>query len=120
MDRKAFYKGMTISILLLAGTIGLQAQTHPGPTLTLRVDGLTTQERDALAHDLRNGTGLTLAYACVPAGLLVIAPVDPLSGIDPRSAVAASIGRTVTSARTHEETLTLQQVEARCSNARNQ
>ncbi|MBK8950451.1 MAG: hypothetical protein IPM68_16830 [Flavobacteriales bacterium] len=120
MERNAFFKGLILSTFLLISAIGLQAQTHPAATLILRVDGLTAQERDALSQDLLNGTGLKLAYACVPAGLLVIAPADPLSGIDPRSAAAASIGRTVTSARAHEESLTQQQVEARCSNARNQ
>ncbi|MBK6626180.1 MAG: hypothetical protein IPJ87_17990 [Flavobacteriales bacterium] len=120
MERNAFFKGLIVSTFLLISAVGLHAQTNPASTLTLRVDGLTAQERDALTEDLRSGTGLKLAYACVPAGLLVIAPADPLSGIDPRSAAAASIGRTVTSARAHEETLTQQQVEARCTNARNQ
>lgn len=119
MDRKAFQKGLIVSTMLLTSAIGLQAQTPP-TTLTLRVSGLTAQERDALAQDLRNGTGLELAFACVPAGLLVIAPVDPQSGIDPHVAAAPSIGRTVTTARAVEEALTLQQAEDLCTNARNQ
>lgn len=120
MERNAFFKGLTLSIFLLTSAIGSQAQSNPATILALRVDGLTAQERDALAQDLQNGTGVKLAYACVPAGLLVLAPVDPQSGIDPRGAAAASLARTVTSARIHEETLTQQQVEARCANARNQ
>ena len=120
MERIALFKGLIVSIFLMISATGLQAQTNPTTHLTLRVDGLTAQERDALSQDLQNGTGLQLAYACVPAGLMVIAPVDPQSGIDPRSAAAASIGRAVASARVHEENLTQQQVEARCTNARNQ
>ncbi len=119
MEHQAFQKRWTVGTILLICALGLQAQTPPA-SLTLQVSGLTAQERDALAQDLRNGTGLELAYACVPAGLLVIAPIDPQSGIDVRSAAAASISRTVTSARAREEALTLQQVEDLCTNARNQ
>lgn len=120
MDRKAFLQGLTVSAILLTSAARLHAQTAPSPTLTLRVPGLTAQERDALTQDLGNGTGLELAFACVPAGLLVIVPTDPASGIDPRTAAAPSIGRTLTLGRATEVTLTLQQAEADCANARNQ
>lgn len=62
---------LTIALLFVISLNRLNAQTHvAAPTsVTLKVRGLTSDGRDAIARSL--GTDLRLAFACVPAGILV-------------------------------------------------
>lgn len=66
---------MAIVVMLLTATAG-RSQAQSNGTLTQRVvyhiEGITAEERDAIAQELA-GTGEgRVAFACIPAGILVI------------------------------------------------
>ena len=66
---------MAISALVMIAPVsGSMAQTanDPDQRMTLHIDGLTSNERDAIAIELSAGGEFRISYACVPAGILVI------------------------------------------------
>jgi hypothetical protein len=48
-----------------------QAPADVPACMTVKVKGLTSAGRDAIARSLDPSTGVRLAFACVPAGILV-------------------------------------------------
>jgi hypothetical protein len=62
---------VAIATFLLASTSGTAQGHAPATAYALRVEGLTSEDRDALKLQLKNQSDLQLIYACVPAGVLV-------------------------------------------------
>ena len=62
---------MVITLLLGMCTAQAQVSLDPPARTVLRIKGLTAETRDAMVADLGRESGVELAYACVPAGILV-------------------------------------------------
>ena len=116
----------TVFNRLLAASLlvfGLQqvghAQTTEPSLYAVRVAGLTSEERDAVVHELAQTGEARMAFACVPAGVMVFEPTPNRN----RDAVVLSVVN-VLEARTHRERileipLSLADAEAACAEARN-
>ncbi len=88
--------------------------------VALRVDGLTSEERDLLSNDLRQHGDLRISFACVPAGILILEPISADRSVDSVRAMAATaLIRHLPADRRSEVPLTLSEAEALCSTARN-
>jgi hypothetical protein len=74
-------------ILLVQAPCAAQSPVQESSAYTLRVEGLTSEHRDALQAQLKGRTDLRLVFACVPAGVLVFepAPGEPKSSTAQRA-----------------------------------
>ncbi|MBK8339693.1 MAG: hypothetical protein IPK99_06710 [Flavobacteriales bacterium] len=71
MERNSCIKGLWITGLIPAGLHARPSALTPGRS-AFRITGLTSATRDALAQDLALDGGFRIAFACVPAGILVV------------------------------------------------
>ncbi len=120
--QKWIKSGLLLGTLLT--TIGgtLMAQHAPAQTseVVVHVKSLSSAERDALKQDLTASSGIELAYACVPAGILVFRATAATPQADLSTQVLILVaGRTSTN-RTKELALSQAQAEERCAAARGQ
>lgn len=111
---------LVITLLICAAQLPAKAQ---GPTIAiertvLKVKGLDHTMRDALKGELE-GTGLRLAYACVPVGILVLES-DQLGTNTPL------LSRSMSAMEKHSRSkdisvlpISLQEAETQCAQARN-
>ncbi len=107
-----------LTLVAFAGIFHSQAQT--APQVALRVDGLTSQERDQLSTDLVQRGDLRISFACVPAGILILEPTSPDRSVDTVRAMAATaLIQRLPAKRRSEVALTMSQAEELCSSARN-
>lgn len=104
----------------LATMLYSQAQGQGPSRVALRVSGLTSEERDQLNSDLRERGDLRISFACVPAGILIVEPIEQDRSADSVRAMAASaLIRRVPLARRSEVQLTQAEAETLCAEARN-
>lgn len=95
------------------------AQTET-PRIALHVSNLTSDERDALNHDLNDRGDLRIVFACVPAGILILEPVNGERRADQvRTLAAAALNARIPTQRRSEATMSLEEAESRCSTVRN-
>lgn len=87
----------------------------------LRVNALTSAERDAITANLRNSGELEVIYACVPAGLIVFG--DHGRSASPellRNKVLTAVAPLISAQRIAETGITLQAAQDACEIARGQ
>lgn len=109
-----------LALVVMIGTRTSNAQAND-PRVALRISSLTAEERDALSRDLTAGGRLRIAFACVPAGILILEPVAHDRTADSVRAMAASaLIRHVPAERRSDVHLTQAEAEALCAEARNQ
>ncbi len=107
-----------LALIAIGGLLHCQAQT--AHRVALRVDGLTSEERDQLSTDLSQRGDLRISFACVPAGILILEPVSPDRSADSvRAMAAAALIRRLPAQRRNEVALSLNEAEELCSAARN-
>ena len=108
---------VTILVLLLTNSPGqLRAQTDgtPPQRVAYHIEGITEQERDAIALDLSATTELHIAFACVPAGILVIEGSTTDQG-RANTTIRQHIGSKTSTIDTRSQ----EDLEAACENIRN-
>lgn len=96
------------------------AQSAANQRVALRVTDLTSQERDNLSLDLQERGDLRISFACVPAGILILEPINPERSAD--SVRAMALGALITrlpAQRRTEVALSLTEAEDLCAAARN-
>jgi hypothetical protein len=105
--------------MILCTGIGSHAQSSTRVrTITVEVEGLTTGTRDAITRDLQHREDLRLAYACVPAGILVFeSPATVRQDI--RDMVTPLLEHRVARQRTRFTDVERNTAEDRCAQARN-
>jgi hypothetical protein len=109
----------SLAILALCGIMQSHAQTT-AQRVALRVDGLTSEERDLLSADLGQRGDLRISFACVPAGILILEPVNPERTADSvRAMTAAALIHRLPAQRRSEVALTMNEAEELCREARN-
>lgn len=95
-----------------------QGQAPAASALTLKVAGLSSEARDAIAHELEATTGTRLVFACVPAGILVFScPNDGTSHL--RSTALDQVRRHASGRVSEELNIGLPEAEQLCAQARN-
>ena len=110
----------TLALALLLGRNPLKAQnTSDGANrLVLRVDGLTSATRDAVARDLNSGGQAHLVFACVPAGILVLEPSHTASRQQVRDLALSTIHQRAGATLITELAFSAEQAEAECAQVR--
>lgn len=114
----------TLGLLLcLCACLGLQkalAQSAEASLIGLHINGLTSAERDALAHDLAADGSVRVSFACVPAGILVLEPsARTVSTTERHDAALRTVRQRIPAARISEQAMSLTDAEALCADARN-
>ena len=109
----------TLTVILLSnGKASAQAPLDR-QAMTLQVRGLTAAMRDGLAQDLKQDGYYKIAFACVPAGILVL---EPITNAGTRSATVSALP--LVYQRIDRNTISTSELdrnaaEARCAEARN-
>lgn len=110
-----------LAFFTLSALLHAQSPVAAETRVALRVDGLTSEERDQISSDLRQRGDLRISFACVPAGILILEPVSPDRSADSIRAMAATaLIRRLPAQRRSEVALSLNEAEELCSAARNQ
>lgn len=93
------------------------AQAQLERATVLDIDGFTADQRDAIARDLKQDGRFRIAFACAPAGILILEPTSTTSAWD--ASAAEGLVRTRISATTiRNSVLDRRTAEARCAEAR--
>lgn len=107
-------------MILLGGPLLAQHGPLQASDLVVQVKSLSSAERDALRQDLATSSNIELAYACVPAGILVFEAKAVMTQADLRSQVFNMVTGRTSSSRAKEISLDRAQVEERCAAVRGQ
>lgn len=109
-----------LCIYLCVGQQAARAQQAPATSLTLRIDDLSNDERDALNQQLMQRGDARIAFACVPAGIVVLQATDASRSMDSlRLRALPGLLTSVAPGRIHEEPVSINEAELICENARN-
>lgn len=112
---------LAFTALLIAAGSGrshAQAPQAPPARLAFHVEGMTVEERDAIARELNDEGAYRIAFACVPAGILVIERADGPEG-GPAPASGNGILRDhIGNGRAQVDLRTMEELENECLNAR--
>ena len=112
------HRVLVVCCTLLLTIIGF-AQGPAPSSITLQIKDLSTEERDALVRQLEKGGEARVAFACVPAGILVLEATAQGRTVDSlRLRAMPGLLASVSPARITEEHIALNEAEQRCSNAR--
>lgn len=112
------HRVLVVCCALLLTIIGF-AQGPAPSSITLQIKDLSTEERDALVRQLEKGGEARVAFACVPAGILVLEATAQGRTVDSlRLRAMPGLLASVSPARITEEHIALNEAEQRCSNAR--
>ncbi|MCB9169728.1 MAG: hypothetical protein H6594_05175 [Flavobacteriales bacterium] len=116
LDNMLNLRSSTLLLLLVwNGAAILRAQAPASDRfLAVHINALTGTERDAISVDLQQEGVSRITYACVPAGILVIAPLDGTGTVQRTSALAA-IDRHVAASRVAERSDDPASLEAQCA-----
>lgn len=111
-----------LSLLIISLLCTHRAHAQDATRIALRIDGLTCDERDALNRAFAQTGQAHIAFACVPAGVVIL---EPALGVDAeRSAdslrlhALPTLLRTVAPGRIAEDHMTQEQAEELCAQAR--
>lgn len=113
---------LTLVVMLLTTATGrVQAQqTADNARIAFRIDGITSEERDAIAEDLTAAGDYRIAFACVPAGILVIEPVPSSAYRRTSTELITGVRSRIGTRNATDEPRSMAELEAVCANTRNQ
>lgn len=110
------------ALLLTLAFPGPASAQHPpegAAELVLRIDGLTSTERDALTRALPADGSVRLVYACVPAGILILEAGDNNgTRATVREKVMPLATSRIAASRIAEPAIDRAQAEAQCASLR--
>lgn len=119
MRSTSFFRLLAALLLVLGLQKAGRSQATEPSTYAVRVADLTNEERDAVVHELALSGQARMAFACVPAGVMVFEPTPHKTHTAARLSATTAL-----EARTHRERITevpmsLADAEAACAEARN-
>jgi len=120
MDNTFFARVAAFVALILVMVTGLRAQTPTTPSIAYQVSGLNPDMRDQLAQALHQQGIMRIAFACVPAGILVFEPLNGGLRADLQQQVEDLMSQYVGRSSIAVSTLDRNQLEAKCAGVRNQ
>lgn len=107
-----------LALVLIAGAVHAQQDVEP-LRLAFQVDEFTSEQRDALARELQASGEFRIAFACVPAGILVVERSGASLRDEDHGTVAEAVHRHMPHGRPQPGKPSLIELEARCAVARN-
>jgi hypothetical protein len=121
VPRRTALRTLAILCLLTAFAVNkAMAQDAVNTTITLRIDGFTSEERDAVNEQLTKRGDARIAFACVPAGIMVIESTQAGRNADSlRLKALPGLLARLAPDRIAEDKMSLQQAEQLCDTARN-
>ena len=119
MDNTYFARVTAFVALILVMVTGLRAQTPTTRSIAYQVSGLSPDMRDHLAQALHQQGTMRIAFACVPAGILVFEPVSGCLRADLQQHVEDLMARELGRSSIAVSTLDRNQLEAQCAGVRN-
>ncbi len=114
--RNPLYHMVMVAMLLTAAAGRSQAQSVGAPLqrVAYSIAGITEQERDAIAQELASTGEGRVAYACVPAGILVLE-----LAADQRDRAETTLRRHIGARTSLVDVRSQEDLEAACMNERN-
>lgn len=106
---------LLVSLVLVKTKANGQVPDHSHKTY--RIEGLTSNQRDELVKQLEADGDYRIAFACVPAGLLVVEPVNLGQALDASRIEELILPRSMRSTIRAVD-MDLQTAEASCAAAR--
>lgn len=116
MDYSLCRKVMATLVVVLGMCTNGFAQAHHERMAAFEINGLTSEQRDALARDLKQDGRYRIAFACAPAGILILEPTTSANW-DVATAKGMIQARITTNA-VRNAVLDRRTAEARCAEAR--
>mgnify|MGYP003393362801 CR=1 FL=1 len=110
---------MGLALVTLASTIHAQQADEP-IRLAFRIENFSSDHRDALARELNVAGEYRIAFACVPAGILLLERVGAPLNADDLEAMTNTVKHVVPTGRSLTHTPGLSELEAQCAAARNE
>ena len=110
-----------VLLILIASlaTNHLCAQSTSEHRIALHITGFTSDERDGLSRELAKNGSARIAFACVPAGIIILEPLQQDLNIDSlRLRAMPGLLRSVAPSRISEDHITMERAEELCSNQR--
>lgn len=120
MYKRLFSRALALWAMLVLTQVGLRAQSPAPNAVTYQVNGLTAAHRDAISQDLAARGDLRIAYACVPAGILVLEPNGTTMRGSLRPNAEAVLDQQFGRQAYALLPIDRQQAEAQCATVRNQ
>ncbi len=109
-----------LCICIGIGGFKATAQQAAPTSITLHIDGLSTEERDALNQQLVSRGDARIAFACVPAGIIVLESINGARSADSlRLRALPGLLTSVAPQRIQEQAVSLTEAEQLCENVRN-
>ena len=117
MYKNHLFTGILLSILMCSAPMALSAQGTADP-VAYRIEGLTSELRDAIARSASSEGITRVEYACIPAGILVLSlPATAREG-DLEQWLRRKLGPTNTSISARRVRDTMEQLMDQCAQAR--
>lgn len=108
------------AILLIAQDLKAQIPSVVSDgALTVHIDGLTTQDRDAIQQRLGDRSDLKLVFACVPAGIMVFTAEAGVQKSIIRQRAIPELSTRIDASRITEMQQSIAESESACAQARN-
>ena len=120
MDNRLIYRAVAFWAMLVLAQAALRAQSPLANAVTFQVNGLTAAHRDAIIQEVTSRGDLRVAYACVPAGILVLEPNGAAMRGSLRSNAEAVLDQQFGRQAYSQLPIDRQQAEAQCAAVRNQ
>lgn len=106
-------------VLALGAVASAQERADLREMVAFRVDGLTSATRDALTRDLERSEDLRVVFACVPAGIIILAGRNGQAKAQVEERSLAALNTRSGRAQAQRIDQSLAQAEATCEQARN-
>jgi len=121
MQHRTFHGQLATAIIafVLTSTGGLAQAPPQRHSTVLQIQGLTSTMRDGLSQDLRRDGHFRIAFACVPAGILVLEPIGTDRRQSAETAVLPLVQQRIAPSAIRTTTMDRTAAEAQCAQARN-
>lgn len=108
-------------VLAVILTVHASAQSAPVARehITLHVEGLTSATRDDLSRELKHSGEMEIAFACIPAGIIVFEARKGQSKTQLEAGSRLLLSRRSSGSNARNLNRSLAQAEAACEQARN-
>ncbi|MBX2972918.1 MAG: hypothetical protein KF797_07440 [Flavobacteriales bacterium] len=114
-----FLRVLGLALVLLSTRSQAQERALARERITFHMDGLTSETRDDLARELKRTGDAHIAFACVPAGIIVLEALPGLTRTELETRSQQLFSARSAASRMRRVDSTIAQAEAACAQARN-
>ncbi|MEZ4739010.1 MAG: hypothetical protein R2818_06545 [Flavobacteriales bacterium] len=110
----------TIIAIVFLQTMAFAQGPSTQREMVLQVRGLTSEMRDGLANELQREGHYRIAFACVPAGIILLESTDATRRVDQQADLMPVVHRRIDPSAIRSTNMLRRDAEAACAEARNQ